>query len=165
MTRQTTGPLRDLLLDASVGDKGVDTLLHQSLIEVGAHLLRRNGCSHRHRMSLTERAGAILYPSRDIQLRVTRRRTAPLTEGHQLLHREEALHRQHAVEHRGEVTGVEEKAIPGNPRRVLRIVPEILGEEHSGEVGAAHGSSGVTGGCPLHHGESKDPDIISDHVA
>ena len=75
----TTSPLRDLFLYPPVGDIGVDRLTHDPAKTVGEEL-SCNGCPYGEGMTLAERTRGILYTTKDIDLRVPRRRAAPLAE-------------------------------------------------------------------------------------
>ena len=159
MPRQTTRSLRDLLLDATIGDERVDAgIVH--LAEAVVHELGRNGSTKRESMSLTERTGGVLYSAAEVALRMPRHCAAPLAKRLQVVKLIEACQRERAVEHRGHVTGVEEEAVAALPCGIERIITKVLRIEHVDEVSATHGSTRVTRFCFFYCCRRENTDIV-----
>lgn len=58
------------------------------------------------------------------------------------------------------MAGVEEEPVACYPLRLVRVVCHVFREEDGGEVGAAHGASGMSGFGFLHHGGYQDPKVV-----
>ena len=142
--------LRDLLLHAAVGDEGIGLVGHH-VAEAGLQEALGDGASYGHGMALTEGTRSILHTALHIELGVTGAHTAPLAQLLQLGDGIFPRQRQHAVEHRRHMSGVEEETVTGYPRGVVGVGDEKLRIKHVYEIGTAHGASGMARFGLLHH--------------
>ena len=114
------------------------------LAETSCHKALGNRCAHCHRMPLTQRARGVFDTMFHVDFGVPRRDAPPLAERLQIVHCIKTRHRQHAIQHRGHVPGIQEETVPIDPLRVFRIIYQKLGIQHIGKIGTTHGSAGVS---------------------
>ena len=58
------------------------------------------------------------------------------------------------------MTRIKEKSVACHPFRVAGIIYQKTAVKHIDEIGSAHGASGMSGFCLLHHFGYKDADIV-----
>ena len=139
----TASALRDFLLDTSVGDESVDSRVVY-LGETMLHPFGSNSGTYGKGMSLSQGAAGVLNAVLQVALGVTGCDAAPLTEVHQVVHRELTRQGKGRVEHRGHMTRVQEEAVACFPFRIVGVVVQKLSVEHVHKVCTTHGSTGVT---------------------
>ena len=152
-------PLRDLFLHPPVRDEG-KRLVRHPFAKASTQEPFGNGGAHRTGMALAQRPGGILHAAGDIQLGVAGRGAAPLAEALQLVERVVPAQRQHRVEHRRHVTGIQEEPVPHMPGRVRGIVTQELRVKDVDEIGPAHCPARVAGFGLFDHGGGKDADVV-----
>ena len=124
-------------------------------------VLLRNGHSHRHRDSLTQRPGSYFHAVCVAVLRMPRRPRSPLPEALQVFHRHVIPSEvEHPVQHRRRVPVRQNKAVPVRPFRVLRIVLHQLVKEQVSDGRATQRSAWVAGFSLLHLVHGKQPQCI-----
>ena len=95
----TTCTLADLLLDATVGDEGVDSrVVHLAITRIEP--LSRKSSTYCEGMTLTKRTRGILDTACYVALWVTRSHASPLAELLELIHGEVTSHAELRIEHR-----------------------------------------------------------------
>ena len=58
------------------------------------------------------------------------------------------------------MSGIEEKTVTGNPRRIIGISHHELRIKHIYEIGATHGATGMSGFGFFNHRSGKHPDCV-----
>ena len=97
-------------------------MAHHLLAQASFEELFGHGRTGGEGVSLSERAGCVLYAALNVALGVARRGRAPLAELGQLVKRELALQAQRAVEHGRHVARVEIEAVASGPCRVFGVI-------------------------------------------
>ena len=162
MTGDTADTLRNLLLNAAVGDESKGFVSHP-LAETSHHETLRNGCTQRHGMPLTQRSGGVFDTMFQIQFRVSRSGASPLTKMFEIIQREISSQRQHRIEHRRHMARIEEETITERIGRIIGIIFQKLGIENVDKISSAHGSARVSRLRLLYHRGRQNTDIIRGH--
>ena len=140
---QASGALGYFLLDAAVGYEGVG-LVGAYLAESGNEEAFGQRAAYGHGMPLAERSGGVLDAAFGVDFGMAGSHGAPLAELLEFGQGVAAGQGQNRIEHRRHMAGIEEKAVAGEPGRVVRVRYQKRGVENVDEVSAAHGASGVS---------------------
>ncbi|OAV67958.1 hypothetical protein Barb4_02275 [Bacteroidales bacterium Barb4] len=154
-----SSPLRDFLLNAAVGNIGVDCLVHP-LAKPRLQKLGGNRRSDSQRMPLSQGTGCVLYPPLHIPFGMPRRRTAPLPELRQLLRRIFPCQCQHGIQHRRHVSWIKEEPVPPFPLRTLGVIHQKLRKQHVHEVRPPHRPAGMPRLCLFNHCRRQNTNVI-----
>mmetsp|Transcript_3135 Transcript_3135/g.3682 ORF Transcript_3135/g.3682 Transcript_3135/m.3682 type:complete len:669 (-) Transcript_3135:198-2204(-) len=141
MTRKSNGLVGDALLQAAVTAEDDDVVVDDGVVggvEGGGGVLGRSGHADAVADALAERTGRRLHTRRPAKLGVAGRLGVLGAEVHHLLLGQVvARHVKPGVEEHGAVAGREHEAVAVDPRRVIRVVGELLAEEDGANLGAA----------------------------
>ena len=111
-------------------------------------------------MSLSERAGGVLYRVCEVCLRVSGGMASPLAEVLQLFGRHDAGQCEDRIEHRRHVPRVEEETVAERIIEFVGVIVQELRIEDVDEVGASHGSARMSRFCLFDHCRRQYPDVV-----
>ena len=151
--------LRNLLLDTTIGDEGVD-FVRCPLAKAVCHDALSDCCAESHSVSLSERAAGVLDTVEEVNLGVSGGDATPLTEVFELLGGHNTCQGQHSVEHGRHVAGVEEETIAEGVVKPCGVVAEVARVEDVDKVCSAHSTSGVTRFCFFDHSRCENADVV-----
>ena len=124
-TGNTSGTLRNFLLDTAVGDECV-SLMRNNVAKASHEEAFGNCRADSHNVTLTERAGSVFDAAFDVNFGVTGSHRAPLAEAFEVVDGIFAAEEQCCIEHCRHMTGVEEEAVASEPMRVLGVEYKIF---------------------------------------
>ncbi len=155
------------LLHVPVGRDAVDEVVEGALpgrrVRVEQAALPAGGHRHADRVadSLTERAGRGLHPHRVPALGVARRQRAPRPQRLQVVQLQSVARQVELdVEGQAGVARREHEAVPADPVRVGRVVPQHPLEQRVDGRGQAHGGAGMAVADLLHRVHRQHPDQV-----
>ena len=161
MPRDAAHTLRNLLLDSTVRDIGIGFVGHP-LAKARHQETFGNGGAQRHGMALSQRARGVLHAPQHIHFGMAGRHAPPLAQRLQVLGRIGAGQRQHRIEHRRHVAGIEEQPVTERIIHPVGIVTQELGVQYRDEISAPHCSARMPRLRFFDHGGRQDAHIVGD---
>ena len=144
MSGNSAGALRYFLLNAAIGDIGINLFTFKpGILRACIQGFGRNGRAHGIGVSLAERSGGILYSAFKVHFGMTGSGSSPLAELFQLIQCKASDKSQFRIKHRRHVTGIKEETVATFPRRLIGIEYQKFRIEYIDKIRAAHGTAGM----------------------
>ena len=158
MPGKSDGLMTDSLHQVAVGNQGVGAVVDNSVAEAGVQHALGQGHADGVGKALSKRPGGGLDAACQTVFGMPGGLGAELAEAPQLLQRHvgEAAQVQQRVEQHGAMSGGQHKAVAIVPMRVAGVEFQKAGEQHAGDIGHAHGHSGMTAVGLLHGVDGED---------